>query len=119
LIQYAAEEAIAAGSDTPFFVIGHNKRQIGHNFDANNELESMLRANGMDAKANMVRNIIPEGVEVIFVRHAEYLDLKLEVLCSERMVVEEPFAVLLADDFLTDYKPKVTSDLADSCSISR
>ena len=73
LIQYAAEEAIAAGIDTLIFVTGRNKRAIEDHFDANNELETMLRAKGKDAQADMVRNIIPEGVECIFVRQAEQL----------------------------------------------
>ena len=68
LIQYAAEEAIAAGIDTLIFVTGRNKRAIEDHFDANNELETMLCAKGKDAQADMVRNIIPEGVECIFVR---------------------------------------------------
>ena len=71
LIQYAAEEAIAAGIDTLIFVTGRNKRAIEDHFDANNELENMLRAKGKDAQADMVRNIIPEGVECIFVRQTE------------------------------------------------
>ena len=59
----------------------------------------------------MVRNIIPEGVECIFVRQAEQLGLGHAVLCAERAIGGEPFAVLLADDFLTDYKVGVTADL--------
>jgi len=70
LIQYAAEEAIAAGIDTLIFVTGRNKRAVEDHFDANNELETMLRAKGKDAQADMVRNIIPAGVECIFVRQA-------------------------------------------------
>ena len=111
LIQYAAEEAIAAGIDTLIFVTGRNKRAIEDHFDANNELETMLRAKGKVAQAKMVRNIIPEGVECIFVRQAEPMGLGHAVLCAERAVGGEPFAVLLADDFLTDYDPGVTADL--------
>ena len=99
LIQYAAEEAIAAGIDTLIFVTGRNKRAIEDHFDANNELETMLRSKGKDAQANMVRNIIPAGVECIFVRQSEQLGLGHAVLCSERAVGDDPFAVLLADDF--------------------
>ena len=62
----------------------------------------------------MVRNIIPAGVECIFVRQAEQLELGHAVLCAERAVGGDPFAVLLADDFLTDYKPRVTADLAQA-----
>ena len=111
LIQYAAEEAISAGIDTLIFVTGRNKRAIEDHFDSNNELETMLRAKGKDAQADMVRNIIPVGVECIFVRQAEQLGLGHAVLCAERAVGNEPFAVLLADDFLTDYEPGVTADL--------
>ena len=111
LIQYAAEEAISAGIDTLIFVTGRNKRAIEDHFDANNELENMLRAKGKNAQANMVRNIIPAGVECIFVRQAEQLGLGHAVLCAERAVGGDPFAVLLADDFLTDYEPGVTADL--------
>ena len=91
---------------------GRNKRAIEDHFDANHELETMLRAKGKDKQANMVRNIIPHGVECIFVRQAEQLGLGHAVLCAERAVAGEPFAVLLADDFLTDYQAGVTADLA-------
>ena len=114
LIQYAAEEAIAAGIDTLIFVTGRNKRAIEDHFDANNELETILRSNGRDAQADMVRNIIPAGVECIFVRQAEQLGLGHAVLCAERAVGRGPFAVLLTDDFLTDYAPGVTADLAQA-----
>ena len=114
LIQYAAEEAIAAGIDTLIFVTGRNKRAIEDHFDANNELETMLRAKGKDAQADMVSNIIPEGVECIFVRQAEQLGLGHAVLCAERAVGGDPFAVLLADDFLTDNEHGVTADLAQA-----
>ena len=118
LIQYAAQEAIAAGIDTLIFVTGRNKRAIEDHFDNNHELEMALRAKGKDEQANMVRNIMPEGVECIFVRQAEQLGLGHAVLCAERAVGGDPFAVLLADDFLTDYEPGVTSDLAQAFASS-
>ena len=68
LFQYAAEEAIAAGIDTLIFVTGRNKRTIEDHFDANHELETILRAKGKEEQAEMVRNIMPVGVECIFVR---------------------------------------------------
>lgn len=114
LIQYAAEEAIAAGIDTLIFVTGRNKRAIEDHFDANKELETMLRAKGKITEAEMVRNVIPEGVQCIFVRQAEQLGLGHAVLCAERAVGNEPFAVLLADDFLTDYQPGATADLSNA-----
>ena len=100
LIQYAAEEAIAAGVDTLIFVTGRNKRAIEDHFDNNLELEMALRAKGQEDKAEMVKNILPEGVECIFMRQPEQLGLGHAVLCAERAVGNDPFAVLLADDFL-------------------
>ena len=59
--------------DTLIFVTGRNKRAIEDHFDANNELETILRSKDKDSQADMVRNIIPKGVECIFVRQAEQL----------------------------------------------
>ncbi len=118
LIQYAAEEAISAGIDTLIFVTGRNKRAIEDHFDSNQELEMALRTVGKYDKANMVRNILPEGVECIFVRQSEQLGLGHAVLCAERAVGKEPFAVLLADDFITDCKKSVTASLVDAFSKS-
>ena len=70
MIQYSAEESIAAGIDTFIFVTGRNKSAIEDHFDANNELKAMLCAKGKDAQANMVGNIIPHGVESIIVLQA-------------------------------------------------
>jgi UTP--glucose-1-phosphate uridylyltransferase len=112
LIQYAAEEAIAAGIDTLIFVTGRNKRAIEDHFDNNQELEMALRAKGKHDQADMVKNILPEGVECIFVRQAEQLGLGHAVLCAERVVGSEPFAVLLADDFLTGGGEGATAELA-------
>ena len=111
LIQYAAEEAIAAGIDTLIFVTGRNKRAIEDHFDGNNELEFTLRSKGKNELADMVKNILPDGVECIFVRQKEQLGLGHAVLCAERVVGNEPFALLLADDFLTYSGNGITSDL--------
>ena len=111
LIQYAAEEAIAAGIDTLIFVTGRNKRAIEDHFDGNNELEFALRSKGKNEMADTVKNILPDGVECIFVRQKEQLGLGHAVLCAERVVGNEPFALLLADDFLTYSGNGITSDL--------
>ena len=97
---------------------GRNKRAIEDHFDANHELETILRAKGKEAQAEMVRNIIPTGVECIFVRQAEQLGLGHAVLCAERAVGGDPFAVLLADDFLTESEPGVTADLVQAFAAS-
>ena len=114
LIQYAAEEAILAGIDTLIFVTGRNKRAIEDHFDSNFELEAALRKAGKDNQANMVRNILPDGIQCIFVRQSEQLGLGHAVLCAERAVGKNPFAVLLADDFITDFKQGVTADLVEA-----
>ena len=111
LIQYAAEEAIAEGLDTLIFVTGRNKRAIEDHFDGNNELELVLRSKGKSEMADRVKNILPKGVECIFVRQPEQLGLGQAVLCAERAVGNEPFALLLADDFLTYKGNGITSDL--------
>ena len=111
LIQYAAEEAISAGIDTLIFITGRNKRAIEDHFDGNNELELTLRSKGKNEMADMVKNILPEGVECVFVRQKEQLGLGHAVLCAERVVGNEPFALLLADDFLTYSGNGITSDL--------
>ena len=118
LIQYAAEEAISAGIDTLIFVTGRNKRAIEDHFDNNTELETALREAGKDDQADMVKNILPFGVECIFVRQSEQLGLGHAVLCAERVVGDEPFAVLLADDFVTYEGLGVTADLAKAFQTS-
>ena len=111
LIQYAAEEAIAAGLETLIVITGRNKRAIEDHFDGNNELELALRSKGKNEMADMVKNILPEGIECVFVRQKEQLGLGHAVLCAERVVGNEPFALLLADDFLTYSGMGTTSDL--------
>ena len=111
LIQYAVEEAIAAGIDTLIFVTGRNKRAIEDHFDNNQELEMLLRAKGKYKQADMVKNILPTGVECIFVRQPEQLGLGHAILCAERVVGNDPFAVLLADDLIINEGDNVTKDL--------
>jgi len=100
IIQYAVEEAIAAGITDMIFVTGRTKRAIEDHFDANPELERALREKGKDDVADMIRNIVPEGVRCIFLRQPEALGLGHAVLCAEPSVGREPFVVLLADDVM-------------------
>ena len=117
LIQYAVEEAISAGIDTLIFITGRNKRAIEDHFDSNTELEMALRSKGKNDQAEMIKNILPKGVECLFVRQSEQLGLGHAVLCAERAVGDEPFAVLLADDFLIRNEAgSVTADLIGSFS---
>ncbi|MCC5961902.1 MAG: UTP--glucose-1-phosphate uridylyltransferase GalU [Rhodobacteraceae bacterium] len=100
IVQYAVEEAIAAGITELVFVTGRNKRAVGDHFDANLELEAQLMAKGKTELRDMVRNIVPEGVACIFVRQPEPLGLGHAVLCAAPAVGDNPFAVLLADDLM-------------------
>ena len=100
IIQYAVEEAVAAGITELIFVTGRNKRAVGDHFDANLELEAQLLAKDQPEMRDMVRNIVPEGVACIFVRQPEALGLGHAVLCAAPAVGNNPFAVLLADDFM-------------------
>ena len=104
IVQYAVEEAVAAGITEMIFVTGRNKRAVGDHFDANLELESQLMAKGKEDLRDMVRNITPAGVSCIFVRQPEPLGLGHAVLCAAPAVGNAPFAVLLADDLMLGKK---------------
>jgi UTP--glucose-1-phosphate uridylyltransferase len=100
LIQYAVEEAVAAGITDMIFITGRNKRAIEDHFDKAYELEAELEAASKTALLEQVRNIIPKNVNCIFIRQSEPLGLGHAVLCARPVVGDEPFAVLLADDFM-------------------
>jgi UTP--glucose-1-phosphate uridylyltransferase len=100
LIQSAVEEAIAAGITERVFVTGRAKRAVEDHFDANFELEYLLSSKGKTETRDMVRNIVPPGVNCIFVRLAEALGLGHAVRCAEPVIGNEPFLVILADDVL-------------------
>ena len=117
LIQYAAEEAIAAGIDTLIFVTGRNKRAIEDHFDANNELETMLRAGQRCAGRHGAQHHSRRS-GVYICASGRTTGSGPRVLCAERAVGGDPFAVLLADDFLTAYEPGVTADLVQAFASS-
>jgi len=102
LIQYAVEEAVAAGIDTMIFVTGRNKRSIPDHFDKAYELEVELVAKNKLRVLETVKNIIPPHVTCIFTRQSEALGLGHAVLCAKPIVGNEPFAVILADDLVED-----------------
>src|SRR6202047_1986502 len=98
LIQYAVEEAIKAGITEMIFVTGRSKRAIEDHFDKSYEIEAELEARGKRALLDLVRNIKPSHVNCVYVRQAEPLGLGHAVLCAEKLIDNEPFAVLLAGD---------------------
>ena len=105
LIQYAAEEAVAAGITDLIFVTGRGKRAIEDHFDKAYELEAELQAHGKNKLLKEVRNLLPEGVSCAYVRQAEALGLGHAVLCARHLVGDEPFAVILADDLIDAQVP--------------
>jgi UTP--glucose-1-phosphate uridylyltransferase len=100
LIQYAVEEAVAAGITELIFITGRNKRAIEDHFDTAYELEAELEAAGKTALLETVRNVIPKNVNCIYIRQSSPLGLGHAVLCARPVVGNDPFAVLLADDFM-------------------
>ena len=100
LIQYAVDEAVEAGIDTIIFVTSHKKGAILDHFDPDTELESLLLAQGNDELRARIHNIIPDHVSTRYVIQEKALGLGHAVLCAKKLVGDEPFAVLLADDLI-------------------
>ena len=121
LIQYAVEEAAAAGITDMIFITGRHKRAIEDHFDRAAEIELDLEAKGKRALLEVVQGVLPPGCRCIYTRQPEPLGLGHAVLCAQPVVGNEPFAVLLADD-LIDAQPSVTAQMArhfeaQGCSI--
>ncbi|HTH41237.1 MAG TPA: UTP--glucose-1-phosphate uridylyltransferase GalU, partial [Rhodocyclaceae bacterium] len=113
LIQYAVEEAVAAGITDMIFVTGRSKRAIEDHFDKAYELESELERRGKAEMLEFVRNMIPKNINCIYIRQPEALGLGHAVLCAKPVVNDEPFAVILADDLL-DGQPAVLKQMVDT-----
>jgi UTP--glucose-1-phosphate uridylyltransferase len=105
LIQYAVEEAYAAGVREMIFVTGRHKRPIEDHFDMTFELEVALEQAGKQELLNVVRSVKPDDMECIYVRQSQALGLGHAVLCGQKLVGNEPFAVLLADDLMVHSQP--------------
>jgi UTP--glucose-1-phosphate uridylyltransferase len=105
LIQYAVEEAVAAGITDLIFITGRGKRAIEDHFDKAYELEAELQAHGKNKLLKEVRGLLPDGVVCAYVRQAEALGLGHAVLCARHLVGDEPFAVILADDLIDAQVP--------------
>ena len=112
LIQYAVEEAYAAGIRHMIFVTGRNKRAIEDHFDTAYELESELQAANKGALLTVLRSIVPDDMLMSYVRQPRSLGLGHAVLCAEHMVGDEPFAVLLADDLMVGTPPVLSQMVA-------
>ena len=100
LIQYAVEEAIAAGANKLVFVTGASKRAIEDHFDSDPELERALTNGGKNKLLQSIQGIIPDGVTCVYIRQGEPLGLGHAVLCARPAVGDEPFFVHLADDLI-------------------
>ncbi|MFH1603744.1 MAG: UTP--glucose-1-phosphate uridylyltransferase GalU [Pseudomonadota bacterium] len=111
LIQYAVEEAVAAGMTDMIFITGRNKRAIEDHFDKAYEVEAELAARGKNELLELVQGIIPKHVNCVYIRQAEPLGLGHAVLCAEPVVGDESFGVILADD-LIDAEPPALSQMA-------
>ncbi len=113
LIQYAVEEAIAAGVTELIFITGRNKRAIEDHFDRTPELEAELEAKKKNQLLNIVQNVLPPHVNCIYTRQSTPLGLGHAVLCAAPIVGNEPFLVLLADD-LIDASPSVSLQMVEA-----
>jgi len=100
LIQYAVEEAVSAGITELIFVTNSSKRAIEDHFDSNFELEMALQEKGKQDLLNIVKGILPEGVSCAYIRQKSPQGLGHAVLCAKQLMMNEPFAVLLADDLI-------------------
>lgn len=105
LIQYAVEEAHAAGIEQFIFVTGRSKTAIEDHFDLSYELETTMRERGKDAQIREVNAWMPEPGQIAFTRQQKPLGLGHAVLCARHLIGDEPFAVLLADDLILSSPP--------------
>jgi len=105
LIQYAVEEAVAAGITDMVFITGRNKRAIEDHFDKAYEVEAELAARGKNDLLEIIQSVIPKSVNCIYIRQPEALGLGHAVLCARAAVNDEVFAVILADDLIDGIPP--------------
>jgi UTP--glucose-1-phosphate uridylyltransferase len=111
LIQYAVQEAVAAGMTEMIFVTGRGKRAIEDHFDKATELEAELSQRGKHDLLQTVQDILPRNVSCVYVRQPQALGLGHAILCAQPVVGDHPFAIVLADD-LIDAKTPVLAQMA-------
>ncbi|MEI7995635.1 MAG: UTP--glucose-1-phosphate uridylyltransferase GalU [Methylococcaceae bacterium] len=102
LIQYAVEEAVAAGIETMVFITGRSKNTIMDHFDKAYELENELEAKNKTELLKLLKDVVPPNVSYVFIRQSEALGLGHAVYCARPVIGDEPFAVILADDLIED-----------------
>ncbi len=112
LIQYAVEEAVAAGLTEMIFITGRHKRAIEDHFDKAYEIENELASRGKQELLELVQGILPRRVSCIYIRQPEQLGLGHAVLCAKPVINDEPFAVILADD-LIDADPPAMKQMVE------
>ena len=105
LIQYAVEEARAAGIEELIFVTGRGKSAIEDHFDYSYELQETLKERHKDAELALINDLVPNPGEVAYIRQQEARGLGHAVWCARNLVGHEPFAVLLADDLVQSNVP--------------
>jgi UTP--glucose-1-phosphate uridylyltransferase len=105
LIQYAVEEAVAAGFTDLIFITGRGKRTIEDHFDKAYELEAELQAHGKNKLLKEVRGLLDAGITCSYTRQAEALGLGHAVMCARHLIGDEHFAVILADDLIDAHVP--------------
>ena len=113
LIQYAVEEAVAAGLTEMIFITGRHKRAIEDHFDKAYEIENELASRGKHELLELVQGILPSNVHCVYIRQADQLGLGHAVLCAQPVVGDDPFAVILADD-LMDAQPSAMTRMAQA-----
>jgi UTP--glucose-1-phosphate uridylyltransferase len=111
LIQYAVEEAVAAGARKLVFVTGRTKGAIEDHFDMAYELETELEKRGKHDLLALVQSVIPEGVECLYVRQREALGLGHAIGCARSLVNEQAFGIILPDDLIDNGDDPVLAQL--------
>jgi len=105
IIQYAVEEAFAAGIEHIVFVTGRGKKALEDHFDRSFEIEHSLKAKGKDDLLKQIQELVPKTGTIIYTRQNQPLGLGHAIWCARDIVGDEPFAVLLADDLIQTDKP--------------
>ncbi|WP_035235550.1 UTP--glucose-1-phosphate uridylyltransferase GalU [Desulfobacter vibrioformis] len=109
IIQYAVEEAFAAGIEQIIFVTGRGKKALEDHFDRSYELETMLKTKGKTDLLRQVNELVPKTGTIVYTRQHDPLGLGHAIWCARDIVGDEPFAVVLADDMIqTPGKPVLT-----------